>query len=160
MRRKPRKKLPVDRRQETPAESTGQLLWLGFAVLVAGAPHMLFVHPWVPVLVILLSGWRLIASTKRWALPRTLIRAPLTIFGFIAVLVSYRQISGLDAGSALLLVMVGMKLLETRGYRDRSVVIFICYFLLFTAFLREQAIWSAIYLLTGVVVTTRSLRAR
>ena len=35
MRRKPRKKLPVERRQETPAESTGQLLWLGFAVLVA-----------------------------------------------------------------------------------------------------------------------------
>ena len=46
--------------------------------------------------------------------------------------------------------MVAMKLLETRGHRDRAVVVFICYFLLFTTFLREQAIWSAGYLVCGV----------
>ena len=128
-----------ERRSEAPAASTGQLLWLVFAVMVAGAPHLLFVHPWVPVTIVALLTWRIAAATKRWKLPGLAIRLPLTMLGFIAVLFSYRKISGLDAGSALLLVMISLKLLETRGHRDRAVVVFICYFLLFAAFLREHA---------------------
>ncbi len=147
----------ADRRAEKPEESTGQLLWLVFAVLVAGAPHLLYLHPWVPITVIAITGWRIIAALKRWRLPSIWIRAPLTLLGFLGVLFSYRQVSGLGAGSALLLIMVSMKLLETRGHRDRAVVVFICYFLLFAAFLREQAIWSAGYLMTGVLITTAAL---
>lgn len=146
-----------ERRAETPVESTGQLLWLVFAVIVAGAPHLLHLHPWVPVIVLTITGWRLVAAVNRWRLPSIWIRVPLTLFGFFAVLFSYRQVSGLGAGSALLLVMVSMKLLETRGHRDRAIVVFICYFLLFAAFLREQAVWSAGYLLAGVLVTTAAL---
>ena len=146
-----------ERRSEAPVESTGQILWLVFAVMVAGAPHLLFVHPWVPVTIVALLTWRITAATKRWKLPGLAIRLPLTMLGFIAVLFSYRKISGLDAGSALLLVMISLKLLETRGHRDRAIVVFICYFLLFAAFLREQPIWSAAYLLAGVLVTTAAL---
>ena len=156
-RAKPRPKLDRERRSETPDQSTGQLLWLVFAVVVAGAPHLLHLHPWVPVIVLSIIAWRLLAATKRWQLPGLWLRIPLTLFGFMAVMFSYRQVTGLAAGSALLLVMVAMKLLETRGHRDRAVVIFICYFLLFTAFLREQAIWSTGYLLAGVFVTTAAL---
>jgi len=153
------KKPPVnkERRTETPVESTGQLLWLVFAVIVAGAPHVLHLQPWVPVIVLAIITWRLLAAARRWHLPSIWVRVPLTLLGFLAVLFSYRQVSGLGAGSALLLVMVSMKLLETRGHRDRAVVVFICYFLLFAAFLREQAIWSAGYLLAGVLVTTAAL---
>lgn len=146
-----------ERRSESPAESTGQLLWLVFAVIVAGAPHLLHLHPWVPAIVLAITGWRLLAAARRWRLPSAWLRVPLTLTGFLAVLFSYRQVSGLAAGSALLLVMVSMKLLETRGHRDRAVVVFICYFLLFAAFLREQAMWSAAYLLAGVLVTTAAL---
>jgi transglutaminase-like putative cysteine protease len=146
-----------ERRSESPSESTGQLTWLIFAVLVAGGPHLLVVHPWVPVIVVGITGWRMLAAIYRWHLPSAWIRVPLTLLGFFGILASYRQISGLGAGSALLLVMISMKLLETRGHRDRAVVIFICYFLLFAAFLREQAIWSSAYLLTGVLVTTAAL---
>ena len=113
-----------ERRSETPDQSTGQLLWLVFAVVVAGAPHLLHLHPWVPVIVLGIIGWRLIAAVQRWQLPNLWLRVPLTLFGFMAVMFSYRQVTGLAAGSALLLVMVAMKLLETRGHRDRAVVIF------------------------------------
>ena len=146
-----------ERRAETPRESTGQLLWLVFAVIVAGAPHVLHLHPWVPAIVLVIIVWRLAAAGRRWRLPSNWVRIPLTLLGFLGVLFSYRQVSGLGAGSALLLVMVAMKLLETRGHRDRAVVVFICYFLLFAAFLREQAIWSAGYLFAGVLVTTAAL---
>jgi transglutaminase-like putative cysteine protease len=148
---------PEERRVETPEVSAGQILWLSLAVLVTGTPHFFFVHPWVPAIVIAITSWRTIAAIKRWQLPGIWLRAPLTFLGFAGVFGSYRQISGLDAGSSLLLVMVAMKLLETRGHRDRAVMVFICYFLLFAAFLREQAIWSAAYLVVGVLVTTGAL---
>lgn len=152
-----RQSISHDRRIESPIDSTGQLIWLMFAIMVAGAPHAVYVHPWVPLIVLILTAWRMLAAIKRWKLPGLLIRVPLTLLGFIGVFSTYRQISGLDAGSALLLVMTSLKLLETRGHRDRAVVVFICYFLLFAAFLREQPIWSAAYLLAGVLVTTAAL---
>ncbi len=145
------------RRSETPGASAGQILWLVFAILVAGLPHLFFVHRWIPVVVLGITAWRLLAAIKRWPLPSIGVRIPLTVLGFALVLASYHQISGLDAGSALLLVMAAMKLLETRGQRDRAVMVFICYFLLFAALLREQAIWSAGYLVAGVIVTTAAL---
>ena len=154
-----RQKKPVtrERRSETPNVSAGQLIWLVVAILLTGAPHLLHVHPWVPVVVVTLLLWRIIAALRRQPLPSIWIRVPLTVLGFLGVLFSYRQVSGLSAGSALLLIMAAMKLLETRGHRDRAIVIFICYFLLFATFLREQAIWSAAYLIISVLITTAAL---
>ncbi len=146
-----------ERRCQTPAASGGQLAWLVASILLSGAPHLLYVHPWVPVVVITILCWRVVAAYKRWSLPATWIRVPLTMLGFIGVLFSYRQLAGLNAGSALLLIMAAMKLLETRGHRDRAIVIFICFFLLFSTFLREQAIWSVVYLTITLLVTTAAL---
>ena len=150
-------KISTERRHEKPLESTGQVLWLVAAVFVATLPHMPFVHLWVPVLVIGIALWRIFAAYTRSSLPSVWIRVPLTLIGFTGILVTYRQVSGVDAGSGLLMVMVAMKLLETRGHRDRAVVIFICYFLLFAAFLREQALWAPLYLFAATLVTTAAL---
>ena len=156
--KKPALKKPArDVHAGEPAASTGQVLWLVFAVLVTGLPHFLFVPPWIPGIVLCIAGWRILTAIRSWPLPGIWLRLPLTVLGFTGVLASYRQISGLDAGSALLLVMAAMKLLETRGPRDRAVMVFICYFLLFATFLRGQAIWSAGYLVIGVLVTTAAL---
>ncbi len=146
-----------ERRQETAAESTGQLLWLVAAVLAAVLPHLPHVHPWVPVMVFSIAGWRLYSAWRRRGLPSAWVRVPLTLLGFAGILLTYRQVSGIDAGSGLLMVMVAMKLLETRGHRDRAVVVFICLFLLFAAFLREQALWGPVYLLGAVLVAITAL---
>ena len=82
---------------------------------------------------------------------------PVTILGFLGVALSYRSVSGVEAGSALLLVMAGMKLLETRNERDRVLVVLIGYFLLFAVFLREQAIWSLAWLAGGAIGITTAL---
>jgi len=146
-----------ERRRETPEVSSRQLSWLIASILLTGAPHLLHVHPWVPVVVVTILLWRIIAASRRRSLPSAWLRVSLTLLGFGGVLLSYRQVSGLSAGTALLLIMAAMKLLETRGHRDRAIVIFICYFLLFATFLREQAIWSAAYLVIGILVTTSAL---
>ena len=86
--------------------------------------------------------WRLGAALWRWKLPNTPLRAVLTLSGSFAVVYTYRQISGLDAGSALLILMLALKLIETHSTRDRSVVILIAWFVLFASFLREQSVMS------------------
>ena len=142
------------------APATGDVVriaWLLAAVLVASAPHFPFVSPWIIALVLGVATWRLFAEQRRWSLPSGWLRIPLALFGFIAVIWTYRRISGVQAGTALLLVMVGLKLLETRAERDQAIVVLICFFLLFAAFLREQAIWSVGILLLGMTFTICAL---
>ncbi len=146
-----------ERRREAPAESTAQISWLVAAIMVCALPHIPYVHLWIPVMVLTVSGWRLWLAASRRPLPSGWLRVPLTLAAFAGILATYRQISGIDAGSSLLLVMVAMKLLESRGHRDRAVVVFICYFLLFAAFLREQPVWAPVYLGAGVLVATTAL---
>ena len=87
------KPLGTDRRSESPTQSTGQLLWLVVAVMVAGTPHLLFVQPWVPVLVVVISIWRIAAAVHRWHLPSIWTRVPLTMLGFNP-LISTTRING------------------------------------------------------------------
>ena len=146
-----------ERRREFATGSAAQILWLLAALAIAVLPHLPHVALWIPPLIAGLCTWRLLAARRCWPLPSVWLRLPMAIAGFTGVLVTYRQVTGLDAGSALLMVMAAMKLLETRGHRDRAVVIFLCCFLLFAAFLREQALWSPIYLCTGILVVIAAL---
>ena len=54
-------------------------------------------------------------------------------------------------GTALLVVMLGLKLLELRARRDIHVTLFLGYFLVLTQFLYNQSLWLAAYLFTGVI---------
>jgi transglutaminase-like putative cysteine protease len=134
-----------------------QVAWAAAAVIFGGAPHLFAVAPWVSFLVLGLALWRIVAAARGWGLPSLWIRVPVTALGFAAVLATYRSISGVEGGSALLLVMAGLKLLETRAERDRVLVVFIGYFLLFTVFLRDQAIWSMVWLALGALGITAAL---
>jgi transglutaminase-like putative cysteine protease len=134
-----------------------QVAWAALAVVFGGAPHLFSVVPWVPLVVLGSALWRIAAAARGWRLPSLWIRVPVTVAAFAGVLVSYRSVSGVEAGSALLLVMAGMKLLETRDERDRILVVLIAYFLLFAVFLREQAIWSIAWLACGAVGITAAL---
>ncbi|MGI9330275.1 MAG: transglutaminase TgpA family protein [Gammaproteobacteria bacterium] len=152
-----KKRPSKDRRKEPAQGSLGQLLWLASALFVAALPHLPYIALWVPLLVSAVASWRLLAAGYRWPLPSAWVRIPLALSAFTGVVLTYRQVTGVDAGSALLLIMATMKLLETRGQRDRAVVVFLCFFLLFSAFLREQALWAPAYLLFGVLVLISAL---
>ncbi|MCL4776315.1 MAG: DUF3488 domain-containing protein [Gammaproteobacteria bacterium] len=131
------------------ARERRQMAWAAAALIFGGAPHLFAVVPWVPLLVLGVAGWRIAAAAWGWRLPSLWLRVPITVIAFLAVVMTYHSISGVEAGSALLLVMGGMKLLETRTERDRILVVFISLFLLFAVFLREQAIWSVAWLAGG-----------
>lgn len=135
----------------------GQLAWLALLILVAVGPHATSVQPWVIAGLCGAVFWRLGAARWSWALPGRFLRAGLTLAGSFAVVFAYRRISGLDAGSALLILMLALKLLETHSARDRSIVILIAWFVLFAGFLREQSVASIPQLAGGVVIGTVAL---
>lgn len=144
----------------TPAvehSSVAQLLWLFLLIALVSAPHLKTLPLWISGIVIIATIWRLGAALKRWPLPGSLLRGTLTLASALAVGFTWRQISGLDAGSALLLLMLALKLLETRSARDRSVVVLIAWFVLFAAFLREQSLGGVPLLAAGVVIGTLAL---
>ena len=81
----------------------------------------------------------------------------LAIVALIAVLERYHTINGVEAGSALLVVMVALKFLETRTNRDQLVLLIIAYFILFAGLLAQRNPLILIYLGAFVWFTTVGL---
>jgi len=73
------------------------------------------------------------------------------------VLERYHTLNGVEAGSALLVVMVALKFLETKSNRDQLVLMIISYFLLFAGLLSQRSIVIVIYLIGFVWFTTVGL---
>lgn len=137
--------------------SLAQLLWLLLLIAVVSAPHLATLPFWVSGIILVAAVWRLGAALKRWPMPGTILRGTLTLGSALAVGLAWRRISGLEVGSALLLIMLALKLLETHSARDRSLVVLIAWFVLFAAFLREQSLGSVPLLAAGVVIGTLAL---
>jgi transglutaminase-like putative cysteine protease len=99
-------------------------------------------------------AWRILVARGRLVRPkrRTGMRfllGAITALLVVAVAVSFRTLSGLGAGTALLVVMGALKVLESRARRDDAIVIGVALFLLLAAGLAGQALWRLpLYLLT------------
>jgi protein-glutamine gamma-glutamyltransferase len=122
------------------------LLW---ATAACGAGTLLSVDrvpAWVPVAALVLAGWRIWVAarpTRSQRLPGAAVRNFLAILLIAAVLVTFRALNGLSAGTALLILMGGCKLLETRSRRDLFVVVGAALFLLLAACLDRQDLLRA-----------------
>jgi protein-glutamine gamma-glutamyltransferase len=67
-----------------------------------------------------------------------------------AVALSFQTLNGLAAGTALLVVMGALKLVESRARRDDAIVIGVALFLLLAAALADQSLWRLpLYLLAA-----------
>jgi transglutaminase-like putative cysteine protease len=139
-----------------PRGTDGSLLaslpWTLGALTVSIVPHLPYLPIWVTAAFFGCSGWRYLIEKHRRALPSVWFRACLALTCFLGVLVTYSTISGVGPGSALLAVMASLKLLETRKRRDEFVHLFIAIFLVMSALLREQYLWSLPYMIVSVIV--------
>lgn len=110
---------------------------------------------WCVVIGLAAVVWRVLTSSGR--LPRPKRRPGMRfLFGAItaalvaAVALDFRTLNGLAAGTALLVVMGALKMLESRARRDDAIVIGVALFLLLAAALAGQALWRApFYLLAA-----------
>ena len=136
--------------------SMQQLLWVIACLLLTAAPHLPGVPLWVTLFTGSCAAWRLTMEARRWRVPPTWLRSAIAVGAMLGVLATYRTLNGLEAGSAFLLVMGGMKLLETHTRRDLTVVVFAAFFLLFASFLYNQTLLRLPYMLLTVwlLITT------
>lgn len=126
--------------------SSQPLLWVCAALAAALLLHVTQVSAWVTLTALGLVGWRLAAGFGALRLPGALVRVALGLSLVAAVLAQFRTLNGLAPGTAMLMLMAAIKLLETRGRRDQYVVLGGALFLLLAACLYGQELaWVPLY---------------
>lgn len=131
------------------------LLWTTGALLGGMLLHVDRVPFWVTACALVCVAWRLAAEARAIRLPGKWARAGVALMLIAAILVRFQTINGLSAGTALLVVMGAVKLLETHTKRDRHVVLGATVFLLLAACLDRQALTRApLYLLEAWLLCT------
>ncbi len=131
------------------------LLGVGLALL----PHLPRLPIWIGVFLVTVGLWRWQAECRGWSLPPRILRFLILAAGFTGIVLTYHTINGLAAGTALLAIMMGMKLLETRSRRDQMLLLFIANFLVLAGLLFDQSPWTGAYLLVSVWMITAGLLA-
>ncbi len=127
------------------------------ALAAALLPHITHFPLWVSAAVAGTIAWRLVAEQRGWALPPRVMRLAAAGIATVGVLAGYRTLNGLDAGTALLAIMAGLKLTETRQPRDHAVLVFIGYFMCLATLLYEQSFVRLAYALLVVWLLTAAL---
>ncbi len=118
----------------------------------------------VPLWVILVAcggaAWALAAAHGRARLPGQWFKVALTLALTGTVLAMFHTLNGLNAGSALLVLMGAIKLLEATSRRDRLIVVGVSFYLLIAACLTSQELLRApLYLLQAWACCTALLYA-
>lgn len=130
------------------------LLRLLVVLALVVSPHLARMPPWIGGLVVALGVWRGLAAWRQWPLPPQWLKVVMVILALLVHGVTFGRVSGQHAGSALLVVMLALKLTEMQSRRDVLVVVALCYFTMLTHFLFSQELWTILYLaLCSVSVT-------
>jgi len=120
---------------------------LGASFLLAAAAHLLRLPLWLGILIGIIVLWRLYLARRNLPSPGKWLLGLVAIAATAAILLQYRTLLGRDAGVALLVVMLALKVMETRTQRDGILLGFLGFFLLVTNFLFSQTITTAVYML-------------
>ena len=119
------------------------LYWAAAAFAGGLLLHIDRLPAWVSAAALVIMTWRLAAARGRVPLPGAIARTVLVAAVVIAVFVRFHTLNGLAAGTALLVLMAALKLLETYRRRDRLILVGAGLFLLLAACLDRQSLTRA-----------------
>lgn len=131
--------------------------WLFASALITTLPHFLHQPYWLSGLAALLLFWAVWLWWKDERLPGRWILLFLVGTGCAGILIEFRSLFGRDAGVAMLVVFMAMKLLELKSRRDAQVVVMLGYFLLLTHYFYSQSIPTGLWLLVAFWLLTATL---
>ena len=135
----------------------GAAPWLFAAALATTLPHIEHQPWWLSALSAVLFGW---AGWLWWRNERLPGRWPLVLLVAVScggILLEFRTLLGRDAGVAMLVIFMAMKLLELRSRRDATVIVTLGYFLLLTHYFYSQSIPTGLWLLGAMTLITGTL---
>lgn len=123
------------------AHVAATLVFIGGLLLVSADAPL-----WCVGVAAAAAAWRLAVASRRAPPPKPrrgmrFVFGALTAIFVAAVLMSFRTLNGLAAGTALLVLMGALKLIEARSPRDDGIVIGVAIFLLLAAVLADQSLW-------------------
>ena len=136
---------------------TQLLIWSAGGLLLAVLPNAANVSLWIVVLTLVAIATRVTIELRQWSLPPKLVRIVIALAAMLGVLATYRTLNGLEAGTAFLVLMGALKLLETRTPRDLTVITFVAYFLLFAGFLYDQSLLRLPWMIVTAWLLTATL---
>ncbi|PCI23228.1 MAG: transglutaminase [Piscirickettsiaceae bacterium] len=110
-------------------------------------PHINNLQPMFIAVAFGLLAWRSLVLWRPKAMPHKYLLLPISVALALLVLKTFGMSLGRDASSSLLIILMGLKLLESRTSRDIQAVIYMCFFVLITPFLFDQRIEIAAYAL-------------
>ncbi len=132
----------IVRRPDLPSLLQAPLAWTLASLALAVALHVNHLPVWALGTFAALVTWRALIGLRRIRPPPRLLLVVAAMLVLGAVLVSFRTINGIDAGTAMLALMSGLKLHETRTTRDHRVLLMIAYFLVLASCLYNQQFWK------------------
>ncbi len=131
--------------------------WILGAVAGAYGLHVLWQPLWVSMALAIALLWRMAVDRGRLPLPPRIVRWTLAGAAMAAVVATHGRTFALDAGTELLCLAAGLKVLEAQSRRDMVLVVLVAYVLAATHVLFAQHLAAAASMLASVVVSTAAL---
>jgi protein-glutamine gamma-glutamyltransferase len=134
-----------------------RLLWITACLALTLLADVTVLPIWILATVGAAAAIRLfLAARSRDAPPRS-IRFVVSGLAIGLVFLQFHTFNGLSAGTALLSLIAGLKLLETATRRDIYVIAMIIYFLSLAILLESESFWLLSYLIGVCWLTTSTL---
>jgi transglutaminase-like putative cysteine protease len=134
-----------------------QLLGISACLALALLAHVATLPVWVLVIVVVCGLIRIGLARRGRGPPRQSVLLVIAALAVPLLFVRFHTFNGLVAGTALLAVAAGLKLLETKTQRDIYIIILIIYFVSLAALLEGDSFWLLAYLIGVCWLTTATL---
>ena len=139
---------------KNPALGPKHLILLTLVIIVASTAHFLRMPLVLSTLIISALALKVLMLWRGRIAANRLMLLLFTIAVTALVFIHYGTINGHEAGSALLVGMLGLKLLEAKNHRDGMICLFLTYFLTGVNFLFTQSIATAAWMFCQVTLIT------
>lgn len=132
-------------------------MWLMLAILLTSLVHFSRFPLVLSLLIIAAMALKVyLLAKEQLQMPKSILLLLTIVIGAI-ILLYYGTFAGHEAGSALLVGMLALKLLESTTTRDAIICVFLAYFLAAVNFLFSQDIPTALWMMAQVLLITYCL---
>ena len=141
--------ISLNRLQNPKVQPAALILLLGLLLVIF--PNFSHLPLWLSSVMISLILWRGCYELRLCAIPNKIILFLLTLMLLAGIVFSYHTLIGRNAGSAMLLGLLCLKLFEIKSFRDVALIINLALFSIVINFLFNQSIPVAFTMLFALV---------
>ncbi|MDM8516378.1 DUF3488 and transglutaminase-like domain-containing protein [Desulfobacterales bacterium HSG16] len=147
----------TDKKNNSQIYTRVSLLPILLVMAAAITPHMFRLPSWI--FLWCLTGWiySYFSPVKKSAKVFKIFISLAAVCGLMGVLLTFGRTLDRDASLGLLAVMAGLKPVEVENHRDRTVTLFLAYFLVITCLLYDTTALMTLYMFVSVFLTTSAL---